>query len=65
VLLLNLPAEGSEPALVSEYFLENPLTAAEAATCSVKKEKESGLVKGEVLLAAIEGGTPVSLEVDD
>jgi hypothetical protein len=64
VLLLNLPAEGSEPALVSVYFLENPLMANEAATCSVKKEKESGLVKGEVLLEAIEGGKAVSLEVN-
>jgi hypothetical protein len=64
VLLLNLAAEGEEPALVSVYFLEKPLSEAEQAECSLLKAKEDGLVKGEVLLQAIEGGKPVSLAID-
>jgi hypothetical protein len=62
--LNNLPAEGSEPALVDVLFKEALLNVKEAATCSLGGA-ESGLVEGEVLLAAMSGSSLVALEFSE
>jgi hypothetical protein len=62
VELVNLAAEGAEPKLVDGIFLENPLVASQAATCTVGGA-ENGLVKGEILFAALtEAGALEALE---
>jgi hypothetical protein len=59
-----LAAEGSEPELVDVAF-EETLKQTEWATCSLGG-KESGLVEGEVLLAAVNsGGTLIPLDFSE
>jgi hypothetical protein len=50
--------------LVSESFLPEPAKT-ELAECSLKKGKEIGLVLGETLAEALEGGTAVNLETSE
>ena len=63
--LNNLAAEGSEPTLVDVLFMEKLVNASEAAKCSLGGA-ESGLIEGEVLIAAVNSsGTLISLETSE